>query len=60
MAARLNNEGNSFGSAAENLARTAQVRMSGAQLRQLVIAAGKEVIEAQRNDEIPTAFQASE
>ena len=59
MAARLNNEGHSFDSAAKNLARTAQVRMSGEQLRQLVIAAGKEVIEAQRKDEIPTSFQAS-
>lgn len=60
MAARLNNESNSFDSAAENLARTAQVRMSGEQLRQLVITVGREVIDAQRTDEIPTAFQADE
>ena len=36
MAARLNNDGTSFAAAAENLARTASVTMSGAQLRKLV------------------------
>ena len=33
MAARLNNDGTSFDAAAENLARTAQVKMCGEQLR---------------------------
>ncbi len=60
MAARLNNESNSFDSAAKNLARTAQVQVSGEQLRQLVIAVGKEIIDAQGKDEIPTAFQAND
>ena len=58
MAARLNNDGKSFDSAAENLARTAQLKMSGEQLRKLVIAAGKAIIEGQRTGDIPTSFQA--
>jgi hypothetical protein len=60
MAARLNNDGTSFDAAAENLARTASVKMSGAQLRKLVIAAGQSVLAAQRSAAIPTAFQAAE
>jgi hypothetical protein len=58
MAARLNNDGKSFDSAAENLVRTAQLKMSGEQLRKLVIAAGKAIIEGQRTGEIATSFQA--
>ena len=60
MAARLNNDGTSFDAAAQNLARTAQVTMSGAQLRKLVIAAGQSVLAAQRSAAISTAFQAEE
>ncbi len=60
MAARLNNDGTSFDAAAENLARTAQVKMSGEQLRKLVIATGKSVLAAQRTGAIPTAFQAED
>ncbi len=60
MAARLNNDGTSFDSTAENLARTAQVRMSGEQLRKLVIATGRVVLAGQRSGAIPTAFQASD
>jgi hypothetical protein len=60
MAARLNNDGTSFDSAAENLARTAQVKMSGEQLRKLIIQAGKAVIASQQRNEIPTSFQAAD
>ncbi len=48
MASRLNNDGTSFDAAAENLFRTAQIKMSGEQLRQRVIAAGHSVLAAQR------------
>ncbi len=60
MAARLNNDSTSFDAAAQNLARTAQVTMCGAQLRKLVIAAGQSVLAAQRSAAISTAFQAEE
>jgi hypothetical protein len=60
MASRLNNDGASFDAAAENLFRTAQIKMSGEQLRQLVIAAGQSVLAAQRSAALPTSFQATD
>ncbi len=60
MASRLNNDGTSFDSAADNLLRTAQIKMSGEQLRQRVIAAGQSVLAAQRSAVVPTAFQATD
>ncbi len=60
MACRLNNDGTSFDAAADNLFRTAQIKMSGEQLRQRVIGAGRLVLAAQRSDAIPTAFQAAD
>ena len=60
MACRLNNDGVSFQRAAENLARTAQLQMSGEQLRQLVLAEGLSVLAAQETGTIPTAFRAHE
>ena len=60
MAARLNNDGTSFDAAAENLARTAQVKMSGEQLRKLVTGAGKAVLAGQQSGNIPTSFQATD
>jgi hypothetical protein len=60
MACRLNNDASSFDCAAANLDRTAQIRMSGEELRLLVIGAGKTVLEAQRTRAIRTAFQAKE
>ena len=60
MASRLNNDGTSFDSAADNLLRTAQIKMSGEQLRQRVIAAGRSVLATQRSAAIPTAFQATD
>ena len=58
MACRLNNDSNSFDRTADNLERTAQVSMSGEQLRQLVLAEGQAVLAAQDAAAIPTAFQA--
>lgn len=60
MACRLNNDGTSFDSTAENLDRTALVKMSGEQLRQIVLAAGTTVLQAQQDNAIPTAFRAAE
>lgn len=60
MAARLNNDGTNFDAAAENLARTAQVKMCGEQLRKLVIAAGQAVRAAQQTGAIATAFQSQD
>ncbi len=60
MASRLNNDGTSFEAAAENLLRTAQIKMSGEQLRQLVIATGQSVLAAQRSTALPTSFQATD
>ena len=60
MACRLNNDGQSFDKAAENLDRTAQIQMCGEQLRQLVNVEGRAVLQAQQSNQIPTAFQAQE
>ena len=60
MASRLNNDGTSFDSAAENLLRTAQIKMSGEQLRLVVIAAGQSVLFAQRSAALSTSFQATD
>ena len=60
MAARLNNDAASFDRAANNLCRTAQVSMSGEQLRQLVQADGRAILAAQQTGEIPTAFTATD
>ncbi len=60
MAGRLNNDSSSFDRAAENLARTAQVKMSGEQLRRVVLAEGRAVLAAQEADAIPTAFDAQD
>jgi hypothetical protein len=58
MACRLNNSATNFDKAAENLARTALVQMSGEQLRLLVLAEGQAVLQAQQTGKIPTSFQA--
>ncbi len=60
MACRLNNDGQSFDKTAENLARTAQIQMCGEQLRQVVTAEGRAVLQAQQSHQIPPAFQASQ
>jgi hypothetical protein len=60
MACRLNNDGTSFDSTAQNLQRTALVKMSGEQLRQIVLAAGATVLQAQQDNVVPTSFRAAE
>ena len=60
MGCRLNSDANNFERVAENLARTAQVRISGEWLRQLVIVEGQAVLAAQRAGAIPTAFPAED
>jgi hypothetical protein len=60
MACRLNNGAVSFAAAAENLARTAMIRMSAERLRQLVEAEGRAVLAAQQADAVPTSFRAVE
>ncbi len=57
MGCRLNNSASSYDRAAENLLRTAQISLSGEQLRQLVMAEGQRVQRAQRSGILPTAFQ---
>lgn len=59
MACRLNNEGTSFDTTAENLERTAIIKMSGEQLRQTVLAEGRAVLAAQQTNTVPPAFQAA-
>ena len=60
MACRLNNDGVSFDTTAGNLQRTALVKMCGEQLRQTVLKEGQTVLESQRTNAIPTAFQATD
>jgi len=60
MACRLNGDGKNFDKAATNLARTAQVKLSGETLRGLVEAEGKRVLEAQRSDRLAVAWSATD
>jgi hypothetical protein len=60
LACRLNQKGPSFRTVAENLARTAQVSLSGETLRQLVEHEGKQVLAAQQAATLPTAFEAAD
>jgi hypothetical protein len=58
LACRLNQNARSFDKAAENLARAAQIRLSGEKLRQLVEAEGKAVLAAQRSGALDLDWQA--
>lgn len=60
MACRLNNDSTSFDKTAANLKRTAQIVMSGEQVRKVVQAEGRAVLAAQQTNTLPTAFQAVE
>lgn len=60
MACRENKDAASFDVAADNLARTAQVTMSGEKLRQVVEAEGLRVIAAQDAGALPPAFAAED
>ena len=58
LACRENLSATSFAKAAANLARTAQLKLSGEQLRKEVEAAGRRVMEAQETGRIDTAWKA--
>ena len=60
MACRLNGDGKNFDKAAANLARTAQVKLSGETLRVLVEAEGKRVLEAQRSGRLAVDWSAAD
>ena len=60
MACRLNGDGKNFDKAAANLARTAQVALSGEALRTLVEAEGQRVLQAQRSGRLPLDWSAAD
>jgi hypothetical protein len=60
MACRLNGDGKNFDKAAANLARTAQVAISGEALRVLVEAEGKRVLQAQRSGRLALDWSAAD
>ncbi len=60
MACRLNGDGKNFDKAAANLARTAQVKLSGETLRVLVEAEGRRVVQAQRSEQLPVGWSAAD
>ena len=60
MACRLNGDGKNFDKAAANLARTAQVQLSGETLRVLVEAEGKRVLQAQRSGQLAVDWSAAD
>jgi hypothetical protein len=60
MACRLNGDGKNFDKAAANLARTAQVTLSGETLRVLVETEGKRVLQAQRSGQLPVDWSAAD
>lgn len=60
MACRENQAAHSFEKAAENLARTAQITMSGEQLRLVTEAEGRRVEAAQQAGQIATAWKAAD
>lgn len=60
MACRLNADGKNFDKAAANLARTAQVRVSGETLRRLVETEGKQVGKARQAGQLPVDWSAAD
>jgi hypothetical protein len=60
LACRLNGDGKNFDKAAANLARSAQVQLSGETLRALVETEGKRVLEAQRSGLLPVGWSATD
>jgi hypothetical protein len=60
MACRLNGDGKNFDKAAANLARTAQLQLSGETLRVLVETEGKRVLQAQRLGQLPLGWSAAD
>ena len=60
MACRLNGDGKNFDKAAANLARTAQVEVSGETLRVLVETEGKRVAQVQKTGQLPVNWSATD
>jgi hypothetical protein len=60
MACRVNLSATSFVRAAAALERTAQVKLSGERLRQVVEAAGRGVLKAQQNDALAVTWHAED
>ena len=60
MACRLNDGSTSFDKTAANLLRAALIRMSGEQLRKVVLVQGQAVLEAQKANTVPPSFRAAE
>jgi len=60
LACRENLSASSFKKAAANLGRTAQLKLSGEQLRQEVEATGRRVVEAQQTGRLNTAWKAED
>jgi hypothetical protein len=60
LACRLNGDGKNFDKAAANLARTAQVALSGESLRRLVETEGKRVLQAQHLGRLPIDWSAAD
>jgi hypothetical protein len=60
MACRLNGDGKNFDKTAANLARTAQIQVSGETLRVLVETEGKRVLQAQRSGELAVGWLAND
>jgi hypothetical protein len=60
MACRLNGDGKNFDKAATNLARTAQLQISGETLRVLVETEGQRVLQAQRSGHVPVNWSAAD
>lgn len=60
MACRLNGDGKNFDKAAANLARTAQVHVSGETLRVLVETEGKRVLQAQQSGRLAPGWAAAD
>lgn len=60
LACRLNGDSKNFDKAAANLARTAQVTLSGETLRVLVETEGKRVVQAQKSGSLPVNWSAAD
>lgn len=60
MACRLNGDSKNFDKSAANLARTAQVALSGETLRVLVETEGKRVVQAQKSGSLPVNWSAAD
>jgi hypothetical protein len=60
LACRLNGDGKNFDKAASNLARAAQVQVSGETLRLLVETEGKHVVRTQQSGQLPVDWSAAD